>query len=154
VPGFVAIDHSCGGVKADQYLWRGFDADHGTDVALFIGGMPINIRSHAHGQGYTDLHFIIPKSLQEVEVFKGPYYVEFGDFNTSGAVNYLTRGMVEENFVEMTSGMFDTQRYLTLLSPLKGPVKSLVALEGFSLVFVGDEWATEAGDATRRLSPR
>jgi hypothetical protein len=66
-----------------------------------------------------------------VEVSKGPYYVEYGDFNTAGAVSYLTRDIVEENLIEVTYGMCDIQRYLTLLSPLKGPVKSLFALEGF-----------------------
>ena len=89
------------------------------------------IRSHAHGQGYTDLNFVIPESLQEIEVYKGPYYVEFGDFATARAVNFITHDMVDENTVEVTFGMFDTQRYLTLLSPLKGPVRSLIALEGF-----------------------
>jgi outer membrane receptor protein involved in Fe transport len=67
------------------------------------------IRSHAHGQGYTDLNFVIPESLQEIEVYKGPYYVEFGDFATAGAVNFITHDMVDENTVEVTFGMFDTQ---------------------------------------------
>jgi outer membrane receptor protein involved in Fe transport len=130
-PGFVTVDHSGGGVKADQYLFRGFDADHGTDVAFFVDGMPVNIRSHAHGQGYADLNFVIPEALQEIEVYKGPYDVEFGDFATAGAVNFITRELVEQNLLEVTYGMFDTQRYLALLSPLRGPVRSLLALEGF-----------------------
>jgi hypothetical protein len=131
VPGFVTIDHSGGGVKADQYLLRGFDADHGTDVAFFMDGMPINVRSHAHGQGYTDLNFVIPESLQDIDVSKGPYYVEYGDFAVAGAVNFLTREMVEQNMAEVSFGTFNTQRYLTLLSPTKGAVWSFVALEGF-----------------------
>jgi outer membrane receptor protein involved in Fe transport len=131
VPGFVTIDHSGGGAKADQYLLRGFDADHGTDVAFFMDGMPVNIRSHAHGQGYADLNFVIPESLQEIEVYKGPYYVEFGDFATAGAANFITREIVEQNVAEVTFGTFNTQRYLTLLSPTKGAVRSFIALEGF-----------------------
>ena len=131
VPGFVTVDHSGGGVKADQYLVRGFDVDHGTDVAFFMDGMPINVRSHAHGQGYSDLNFVIPESLQDVEAFKGPYYTEFGDFAVAGVVNFLTRDYVEENVAEVSFGTFNTQRYLTLLSPTKGAVRSFVALEGY-----------------------
>ncbi|MEK7350431.1 MAG: Plug domain-containing protein, partial [Nitrospirota bacterium] len=63
IPGFIAVEHSGGAGKADQYFLRGFDADHGTDVAFFSDGMPINLRSHAHGQGYTDLNFIIPETI-------------------------------------------------------------------------------------------
>jgi outer membrane receptor protein involved in Fe transport len=73
IPGFVAVEHSGGAGKADQYFLRGFDADHGTDVAFFTDGMPINLRSHAHGQGYTDLNFIIPETIEGVDVFKGAY---------------------------------------------------------------------------------
>ena len=86
-PGLITIEHSGGAGKADQYLLRGFDADHGTDVALFTDGMPVNIRSHVHGQGYSDLNFIIPETIKGIEVFKGPYHVQFGDFATAGAVN-------------------------------------------------------------------
>ena len=131
IPGFVTVDHSGGGVKADQYLLRGFDADHGTDVAFFMDGMPINVRSHAHGQGYSDLNFVIPEALQDIEALKGPYYVEYGDFAVAGVVNFLTREYVEENTAEVSFGTFNTQRYLTLLSPTKGAVRSFVALEGY-----------------------
>src|SRR5881296_1645614 len=84
IPGFVISQHQGGG-KAEQYFLRGFDADHGTDVALFVDGLPVNLRSHAHGQGYADLHFLIPETVQRLEGFKGPYFVEFGDFATAGA---------------------------------------------------------------------
>src|SRR5882672_7812981 len=63
VPGFVISQHQGGG-KAEQYFLRGFDADHGTDVALYLDGLPVNLRSHAHGQGYADLHFLIPETVQ------------------------------------------------------------------------------------------
>ncbi len=128
VPGFVVSQHQGGG-KAAQYFLRGFDADHGTDVAFFLDGMPINFRSHAHGQGYTDLHFMIPETLKQADVFKGPYWVEYGDFATAGAVNFMTRDFVPENIVEVAGGSWGTQRYLTLLSPTRERVKTLFALE-------------------------
>src|ERR1700682_3710848 len=90
VPGLVIAQHQGGG-KADQLFLRGFDADHGTDVALFLGGVPVNLPSHGHGQGYADLHFIIPEALERVDVTKGPYDVRFGDFATAGAINLVTR---------------------------------------------------------------
>jgi outer membrane cobalamin receptor len=71
VPGLVIGQHAGGG-KAEQYFLRGFDADHGTDVALFVDGVPVNLRTHAHGQGYADLHFLIPETVKRVEAFKGP----------------------------------------------------------------------------------
>ena len=64
IPGMITVEHSGGAGKADQYFLRGFDADHGTDVAFFTDGMPINFRSHAHGQGYADLNFIIPETIE------------------------------------------------------------------------------------------
>jgi len=131
VPGFVLSQHQGGG-KAEQYLLRGFDADHGTDVALFVDGLPVNLRSHAHGQGYADLHFLIPETVKQAEVFKGPYVVEFGDFATAGAVRFETRDVVEENVVGATGGMFGTQRYLTLLSPTRDALKTLIAVEGYA----------------------
>ena len=130
VPGLVISQHQGGG-KAEQYFLRGFDADHGTDVALFVDGLPVNLRSHAHGQGYADLQFLIPETVRQVEAFKGPYYVRFGDFATAGAVNFVTRDAVDENTVEAAGGMFGTQRYLALLSPTQDALKTLVAVEGF-----------------------
>ena len=128
VPGLVISQHQGGG-KAEQYFLRGFDADHGTDVALFIDGLPVNFRSHAHGQGYADLHFLIPETVQRLDGFKGPYFVEFGDFATAGAFNFVLRDTVDENYAEAAGGSFGTQRYLTLLSPTRDALKTLVAIE-------------------------
>src|SRR5262249_17508191 len=72
IPGLIINQHQGGG-KAEQYLIRGFDADHGTDLAIFVDGVPVNLRSHAHGQGYADLHFLIPETVRAVDVLKGPY---------------------------------------------------------------------------------
>jgi len=99
-PGLFISQHQGGG-KAEQYLLRGFDADHGTDVGLFWDDMPINIRSHAHGQGYADVHFVIPETIKLLDVRKGPYYVEDGDFVTAGIVNFVTRDTVDDNLIEL-----------------------------------------------------
>lgn len=130
-PGILTVEHSGGAGKADQYFLRGFDADHGTDIAVFRDGMPVNMRSHAHGQGYADLNFIIPETIREIQVYKGPYHVQYGDFNTGGAVEFVTRDVVEEGVAQAAGGQFDTQRYLTMFSPTKGRVRTLVAAEGY-----------------------
>ncbi|TKB58138.1 MAG: TonB-dependent receptor [Nitrospira sp.] len=131
IPGFLAVEHSGGAGKADQYFLRGFDADHGTDVAFFTDGMPINLRTHAHGQGYTDLNFIIPETIEGLDVHKGAYLPEYGDFATAGAVNFKTRQMVQEGVAQATGGQFDTQRYLLMFSPTKDKVRTLFAAEGY-----------------------
>lgn len=131
IPGFIAVEHSGGAGKADQYFLRGFDADHGTDVAFFSDGMPINLRSHAHGQGYTDLNFIIPETIEGIDVHKGSYLPEYGDFATAGAVNFRTRETVKEGVVQSAGGQFGTQRHLLMFSPTKEKVRTLFAAEGY-----------------------
>lgn len=131
IPGFIAVEHSGGAGKADQYFLRGFDADHGTDVAFFTDGMPINLRTHAHGQGYTDLNFIIPETIEGLDVYKGAYLPEYGDFATAGAVNFRTRQVVQEGVVQAAGGQFDTQRYMLMFSPTKDRVRTLFAAEGY-----------------------
>ncbi|PYM24315.1 MAG: TonB-dependent receptor [Candidatus Rokuibacteriota bacterium] len=130
VPGLIINQHQGGG-KAEQYLIRGFDADHGTDLAIFVDGVPVNLRSHAHGQGYADLHFLIPETVQAVDVLKGPYFPEYGDFDTAGVVKFITRDFVEDNTLEIGGGSFNSQRYLALLSPTRDALKTLVAIEGY-----------------------
>ncbi len=97
-PGLVMVQHSGGG-KANQYFLRGFDADHGTDIALSIDGVPINMPSHAHGQGFADTNFIIPEVVERLEITKGPYFANQGDFATAGAVNLVTRDDFEHSSV-------------------------------------------------------
>ena len=116
VPGLVIAQHQGGG-KADQLFLRGFDADHGTDVALYIDGVPINLPSNGHGQGFADLHFLIPETIDRVEVTKGPYFVETGDFDTAGAINLRTRRAFGESSVSGEYGSFDTWRVLGIASP-------------------------------------
>ncbi|MBH0187485.1 MAG: TonB-dependent receptor plug domain-containing protein, partial [Nitrospira sp.] len=131
IPGFLAVEHSGGAGKSDQYFLRGFDADHGTDVGFFLDGMPINARTHAHGQGYTDLNFIIPETIEGVDVHKGSYLPEYGDFSTAGVVNFRTRDVAREGVLQGVGGEYDMQRYVLMLSPTKDRVRTLFAAEGF-----------------------
>ncbi|MDZ7266349.1 MAG: TonB-dependent receptor [candidate division KSB1 bacterium] len=112
-PGLIIAQHAGGG-KAEQIFLRGFDADHGTDVNISVDGMPVNMVSHGHGQGYADLHFIIPEVIDALEVYKGPYFAEFGDLATAGAVAMRTRDHVESNLVRLEGGQFETYRLTTL----------------------------------------
>lgn len=119
VPGLVVAQHQ-GGAKAAQYLIRGFDSDHGTDFALFVDGTPVNLVSHAHGQGYADLNFVIPETIDRLRLFKGPYFVQFGDFMNAGALDLVTKDRVAETSFLAEGGNFDTQRYLAQAAPQLG----------------------------------
>ena len=107
VPGLVIAQHQGGG-KADQLFLRGFDADHGTDVSVNLDGVPVNMPSHAHGQGFADLHFLIPEAIERIDIAKGPYFVEYGDFDTAGAVNLVTRDRFERSQVTAQGALFPT----------------------------------------------
>lgn len=131
VPGLITLNPSGGPGKGDNFLVRGFDADHGTDVAGFMDGMPLNLRSHAHGQGYLDLNFLIPETIKEIQVHKGPYQAQYGDFDTAAAANFVTRDVVDQDVATATGGQFHTQRHLLMLSPSRGRVRTLIAAEGF-----------------------
>jgi len=95
VPGLFIGQHQGGG-KAEQIFIRGFDCDHGTDINLNVDGMPINMVSHAHGQGYADAHFIIPETIESVDFKKGTYQAEKGNFNTAGYVDFKTANSIEK----------------------------------------------------------
>ncbi len=136
VPGVVTAQHTGGG-KAEQYFLRGFDADHGTDLLVYFDGVPINLRSHAHGQGFIDLHFVTPELIERIDAWKGPYYAEFGDFATAGTIELVPRASLEESLVQVEGGSFDTLRTLSLLSPRTGPfapggpAEALVSVEAY-----------------------
>jgi outer membrane receptor protein involved in Fe transport len=131
VPGLYTVQHQGGG-KADQYFLRGFDADHGTDVAIFVDGIPVNMPSHAHGQGYADIHWLIPEIVDHIEVTKGPYFVQYGDFDTAGAVNIITKRQASDSSVSMMGGSYSLQRFLTILSPPEGtPLTPFIAFESY-----------------------
>lgn len=109
VPGLFIGQHAGGG-KAEQIFLRGFDLDHGTDIRLTVDGMPVNMVSHAHGQGYADLHFVIPELIERVDFKKGPYYADKGNFTTAGWVDFRTKNVLDKNFVKIEAGQFNTYR--------------------------------------------
>jgi outer membrane receptor protein involved in Fe transport len=146
VPGVYVVQHAGGG-KANQYFLRGFDADHGSDLALFVDGIPVNQVSHGHGQGYADLHWVIPELVQRVEARKGPYFADLGDFATAGAVNLVTRPSLPQSEVSLSGGMFDSYRGLVIASP---------EYEGWKPLLAGEVYGTngpfERGERLRRYN--
>ena len=117
IPGIVIGQHQGGG-KAEQIFLRGFDADHGTDFREDVDGLPVNMVSHAHGQGYADTHFIIPETIDNVDFKKGPYSASKGDFATTGFVDFNTRNFVKQNMVKVEAGQFNTYRLMTMFNLL------------------------------------
>ncbi len=111
VPGLFIGQHAGGG-KAEQIFLRGFDMDHGTDIQLSVDGMPVNMVSHAHGQGYADLHFVIPELIKAVDFKKGPYHTDKGNFATGGWVNFRTKDALDHSFVKLEAGQFDSFRFV------------------------------------------
>ncbi|TDQ28939.1 TonB-dependent receptor [Zeaxanthinibacter enoshimensis] len=118
VPGLIIGQHAGGG-KAEQIFLRGFDVDHGTDVAISVDGMPVNMVSHAHGQGYADLHFVIPETIENVDFGKGPYYAEKGNFNTAGYVDLRLRKALDKSLVSLEAGQFGTSRLVGMFKVLE-----------------------------------
>jgi hypothetical protein len=115
VPGLIIGQHAGGG-KAEQIFLRGFDIDHGTDINITVDGLPVNMVSHAHGQGYADLHFLIPEIIEKIDFGKGTYYADKGNFNTSGYVDFKTKDKLTENQASVEYGSFNTIRTSTLLN--------------------------------------
>lgn len=111
VPGLFIGQHAGGG-KAEQIFLRGFDLDHGTDISISADGMPVNMVSHAHGQGYADLHFVIPELIEKVNFNKGPYFADKGNFTTAGFVEFKTKDYLENNFAKIETGQFNTVRII------------------------------------------
>ncbi|MEP6596588.1 MAG: TonB-dependent receptor [Ginsengibacter sp.] len=122
IPGIVIGQHQGGG-KAEQIFLRGFDADHGTDFREDVDGMPINMVSHAHGQGFADSHFIIPETIESVNFKKGPYTASKGDFATTGFVDFNTKNILPYNQIKLEGGMFNTYRALGMFNLLNEKAK-------------------------------
>jgi len=122
VPGLFIAQHQGGG-KAEQIFLRGFDADHGTDVNLSVDGIPVNMVSHAHGQGYADLHFLIPETVSGYDFGKGPYYTDKGDFTTAGYVAYNTKNVLDQDEIKVEVGQFQTLRVLAMINLLNENAK-------------------------------
>ncbi len=123
VPGLIATQHSGEG-KANQFFLRGFNLDHGTDFLTRIEGVPVNQLSHAHGQGWTDVNFLIPELIESIEFRKGNYFADTGDFSSAGSANIRYFNRLPENLVRFTGGSFDYYRGLVAGSHqlLKGDV--------------------------------
>tara|TARA_R110000796_G_scaffold35017_3_gene90118 strand:+ start:86508 stop:88736 length:2229 start_codon:yes stop_codon:yes gene_type:complete len=115
VPGLIIGQHAGGG-KAEQLFLRGFDIDHGTDIAITVDGMPVNMVSHAHGQGYADLHFVIPETLENIDFGKGPYYANKGNFATAAYVDFQTKDNLDNNLVRYEYGDFGWNRALGMFN--------------------------------------
>lgn len=103
VPGLVATQHSGNG-KANQYFLRGFNLDHGTDFATSVDGMPVNLSTHGHGQGYTDLNFLIPELVETLAYRKGTYYADVGDFSSAGSAQFRISDRLDQGFAELGVG--------------------------------------------------
>jgi len=111
VPGMVATQHSGTG-KANQYFLRGFNLDHGTDFSATVDGVPVNLRTHGHGQGYLDLNFMIPELVESVTYRKGPYSPKNGDFSSAGSAQFSLYERLDENTLRATVGEYDHLRGL------------------------------------------
>ena len=118
VPGLFIGQHAGGG-KAEQIFLRGFDIDHGTDIAVSVDGMPVNMVSHAHGQGYADLHFVIPETVEKIDFGKGTYYANKGDFATAGYVSFQTKEKFDDSTINFEVGQFNTFRTVGIFNLLE-----------------------------------
>ena len=127
-PGLIVTQHSGEG-KANQYFLRGYNLDHGTDLAITLDDMPVNMRTHAHGQGYADLNFLIPELIGALNVRKGPYYADVGDFGSVGALSIGLVNSVDKKVAQFTTGSFGYERFLGYGS---------TALYGGNLLYAGE----------------
>ncbi len=128
VPGMIISQHSGEG-KANQYYLRGFNLDHGFDFAQTIAGIPVNMPTHAHAQGYADANFLIPELVSGVQFRKGPYYAENGDFSSAGSANINYFNVLEKPIVSVTGGSFGYGRFFGAVSPQVGRGHLLTAFE-------------------------
>jgi TonB dependent receptor/TonB-dependent Receptor Plug Domain/CarboxypepD_reg-like domain len=140
VPGLFIAQHMGGG-KAEQIFLRGFDADHGTDVNVSVDGMPVNLVSQAHGQGYADLHFVIPETIAGYDFGKGPYYAGKGDFCTAGYVAYRTTDVLDKSMIKVETGQFSTFRGVAMIDLLGNRSK----VKGQSAYLAGEAFYTNGG---------
>jgi outer membrane receptor protein involved in Fe transport len=128
VPGLVVTQHSGDG-KANQYFLRGFNLDHGTDLATSVDGTPVNMHTHGHGQGYTDINFVIPELLERIEYKKGTYYADEGNFSAAGAVDLIYRRKFDQSLLALTAGEDSYLRGVLAGSAALGPGDLLWGLE-------------------------
>ncbi|MBT8108697.1 MAG: TonB-dependent receptor [Gammaproteobacteria bacterium] len=129
VPGLIITQHSGTG-KGNQMFLRGFNLDHGTDFSTSIDGMPINMPSHGHGQGYTDLNFLIPELVESLEFRKGPYHAAVGDFSSTGSAHLSTFGVLPESILKIGVGQDGYRQVLVADSVDTGTGSLLYAVQG------------------------
>lgn len=147
VPGLFIGQHAGGG-KAEQIFLRGFDIDHGTDITLAVDGMPVNMVSHAHGQGYADLHFVIPETVKKIDFGKGPYQASKGNFNTAGYVDFKTKNSLDNSLLKLELGQFNSFRTLGMFNLVdQEKHQAYVALE-----FLGTNGPFESPQNFNRLN--
>ena len=128
VPGLIITQHDGGG-KANQYFLRGFNLDHGTDLATSVDGVPLNMPSHVHGQGYTDTNWLIPELVKNVQFEKGPFAPEYGDFSNAGHVEINYQNKLPENILAFEGGTLNYERILGAFSHPLGAGNLLYAIE-------------------------
>ncbi|MGJ4943320.1 TonB-dependent receptor [Bradyrhizobium sp. HKCCYLS1011] len=128
VPGLIVTQHSGEG-KANQYFLRGYNLDHGTDLALYVDDVPANMRTHAHGQGYADLNWLMPETIGRLDVRKGPYFADEGDFASAGSVHIGLIDSVPKAIAQVTAGSFDYRRFFAMDSSKVGNGNLLIAGE-------------------------
>ncbi len=128
VPGMIVTQHSGSG-KANQYYLRGFNLDHGTDFAVYVDGMPVNMRSHGHGQGYADINFVIPELVSRIDFRKGPYFAEEADFASAGAAHFRLYDQMKQGLGLLTLGTDQYRRGLVAGSLTDAADHLLYALE-------------------------
>ena len=138
VPGLSLMQHQGGGI-ADHIFFRGFDADHGTDVSVSVDDMPLNLVSQIHGQGFSDLHFMIPELVTSFEYGKGPYYSDHGDFTTAAYLAFKTADVLNKSEVKLEGGEFNTGRLMAAVNLLSDKAKQ----RGESAYIAGEAYYTD-----------
>lgn len=137
VPGLFIGQHAGGG-KAEQIFLRGFDIDHGTDLSISVDGMPVNMVSHAHGQGYSDMHFLIPETIEQIDFNKGSYDASKGNFATAGSVNLRIKDQLNGSMGKVEYGQFNRFRSVALIDLLGKKNERQNA-------YIGAEWMSTDG---------
>ena len=125
-PGLIVTQHSGEG-KANQYFLRGYNLDHGTDMAIWVDDVPINMRTHAHGQGYADLNWLMPETVNSLDIRKGPYFADEGDFGSAGNLHIGLIDSVPKAIAEVTAGSFGYERFFGMDSAKAGNGDLLIA---------------------------
>jgi len=147
IPGLIMTQHSGSG-KANQMFLRGFNLDHGTDFATFIDGMPVNMRTHGHGQGYTDINFLIPELIRTIEYVKGPYHAELGDFSSAGGAHIQTYKELPQNRLQASVG---ENGYMRGLAAASGHLAEGVLLGAIDVSQYDGPW-TDIDEDARKIN--